>query len=438
MKSVLILSLVFPLFWIGTALASDYDSDLISRLADQGENAIRLFFTHPPEMLDPAIYGSEKAMIDLIEGARNEILFEAYYIQKSLSTGFVEALKTAANRGFPIRIILAELPSKDEAYADELRKFPNVQIRFFDLKKENWLYGSVHTKTIMADGRLTTFGGVNYSYMGLHENRETNVVIDNSRLAMTMRALFERDWEMAGTGKPATTSVPALPRAGTLDFLLVEAAPVGLNHPKIRNIQPALKALIRQAKHEIVYEIDYYTMFGGLHDELLAAAKRGVNVKLLTEERSYSDGNPLYEPAREAVRAMSGSRIHGRILSLAPYGKIFNRGMMHSKSMVVDGNLVFIGSNNISRSGLLYSRETGVIFRSATVAAKLLDVFKKDFDDPLTLDVETYLEIQPSYTVEHANTDGSEKTIRIINGKTLEPHRTILVKDYRVIRRTDH
>ncbi|RCK78000.1 MAG: phospholipase [Candidatus Ozemobacter sibiricus] len=415
-----------------------FDETALPRLVDQGDARIRLFFTEPPELVTPDHLTSERAMVELIEAARHEILFEAYYIQKNLSPRFVRALDRAARRGVAMRIILAELTHKDEQYAAELAAFPNVQVRFLDLKKDSFLYGAVHTKTIIVDRRFSTFGGVNYSYMGLNENRETNVLIDDERVAATLRALFDHDWAKAGGETQSPPEIPTVPRAGPLDFLIVEAAPAGLNHPAVPNLQPALIAMIRQAKREIVYEIDYYTAFGGIHEELLAAAARGVEVTLLIEERSWSDPNPLYEPARQAIRALAGSPVRARIWSLAPYGRIFNRGMMHSKAMVVDGDLIFIGSNNISKSGLLYSRELGVIFRSATLGRRLLAVFRRDLADPLALDVATFLTVRPLYEVPRSDAEGKNKTIRLIDGRTLRPFRTIEVQNRRVVRVIDH
>lgn len=434
-----ILILVWSVMVSGAALAlPGFDGTALARLTDQDGSRIRLFITEPPELVTPDHLTSEKAMVELIDAAQEEILFEAYYIQKDLSAAFVRALDAAARRGVAIRIILAELQYKDAAYAAELEAFPNVEVRFLDLKKDSFLYGSVHTKTILVDRRFSTFGGVNYSYMGLHENRETNVVIDDPAVAATMRALFLRDWTQAASDEPHLSDIPTLPRSGPLSFLVVEAAPAKLNHPAVPNLQPALIALIRQAQREIVYEIDYYSAFGGIHDELLAAARRGVAVSLLIEERSFSDPNPLYEPARQAIRALAGAGVTAKVWSLAPYGKIFNRGMMHSKSMVVDGDLVFVGSNNISKSGLLYSREMGVIFRSARVGGKLLEIFRRDFADPLALDVATYLARQPLYDVPRANADRSEKEIRLIDGRTLRPFRTVHVRDRRVAEIIDH
>ncbi len=439
MNRWMILAMALMVMAGGAALAlSGFDETALTRLTDQDGNRIRLFVTEPPELVTPDHLTSEKAMVELIGQAQEEILFEAYYIQKDLSAAFVRALDAAARRGVAIRIILAELPYKDAAYAAELASWPTVEVRFLDLKKDSFLYGSVHTKTILVDRRYSTFGGVNYSYMGLHENRETNVVIDDPAVAATMRALFLRDWTQAAAGEPHLSDIPTLPRTGPLSFLVVEPAPARLNHPAVPNLQPALVALIRQAKREIVYEIDYYSAFGGIHDELLAAARRGVSVSLLIEERSFSDPNPLYEPARQAIRALAEAGVTAKVWSLAPYGRIFNRGMMHSKSMVVDGDLVFVGSNNISKSGLLYSREMGVIFRSARVGANLLAIFRRDFADPLALDAAVYLARQPLYEVPRANADRSEKEIRLIDGRTMRPFRTVLVRDRRVAEVIDH
>jgi phosphatidylserine/phosphatidylglycerophosphate/cardiolipin synthase-like enzyme len=79
-------------------------------------------------------------------------------------------------------------------------------------------------------------------------------------------------------------------------------------------------------------------------------------------------------------------------------GIVENRGMMHSKAAVIDSELVYVGSANVSKSGLLYSREAGVIFKSKPVAAQLLEIFNADLNNPFCLDAKSAVKHRYSYS----------------------------------------
>jgi phosphatidylserine/phosphatidylglycerophosphate/cardiolipin synthase-like enzyme len=383
------------------AMGYSFHRGIIDNLKEIDAGRVTIVETTPPELNSPAVINSEEAFTALMDKAEKEIIFETYYIQKNVSSKFLDSIRNAAERGVKIKLLLADITHADKTLAVELQsKYSGVELRFLDLKKFRNIYGSVHCKTILVDNRYTVVGGTNYSFMGFFENRETSVIIDDVDFAFNMRKIFELDWYIAGA--MAENTVPVVNyenyRPRHSEFLLVEAAPNIFNNPYIANYQPTLSYLFDSAKKSIFFEIDYYSDFGGVYESLKAARDRGVDVKILIEERTYTDENPLYQSARNGIDKLINEGFAVYLFNLAPMGIVENRGMMHSKAAVIDSELVYVGSANVSKSGLLYSREAGVIFKSKPVAAQLLEIFNADLNNPFCLDAKSAVKHRYSYS----------------------------------------
>ena len=437
--ATLVLSLYFISSLASPSYALEFHSRALDELSPAADGTVTIVESTPPEMDCPKSVNAETGFTALVENARYELLFESYYIQKGVSDKFIAALKSAARRGVRIKMLLADIAPADKTLAVELvSEFPGIQVRYINLRKSRWLYGSVHCKTVIADEKFTSCGGTNYSYAGFFENRETSVIIDDQNFARNMKSIFERDWNMAAPGSTFAGSMsPSDSVAGTIskndpnrancgnlafekplpsDFLLLEAAPAELNNPYIHNMQPTLGYLIDRARRNIFMEMDYISDFGGVAAALERAMARGVAVTLIIEHRSYFDENPLYQPARDCIVRLAKTGMDVRLFNLSPLGRIDNRGMMHSKAAVIDDEWIFVGSANISKSGLLYSREAGVIFRNKKVAAALLEIFEKDRTNPFCLPAAEAVAGDHSYEVRKGKVPGTKVFVRRAKG----------------------
>lgn len=416
------ISIAAVLFIIqSSALCETFHKNILGELKEIESDRVVIVETTPPELNSPAEINSEEAFTALMDKAKEEIIFETYYIQKNVSSKFISSIKNAAERGVKIKMLLADITSADKTLAVELgSKYANIDIRFLDLKKFSFLYGSIHCKTIIVDNRYTVVGGTNYSFMGFFENRETSVVIDDLNFSFNMRKIFELDWNIAGA--LASNLEPKIdynaykPRPS--NFLLIEAAPGILNNPYIANYQPTLSYLFDTARKSIVFEIDYYSDFGGLYESLKSAKERGVDIKIIIEERSYYDENPLYQSARNGIDKLIADGFDVYLFNLGPLGIVENRGMMHSKAAVVDSELVYVGSANISKSGFLYSREAGVIFKSKDIAARLLEIFRADLENPFCVIAKSSVDNKYSYTRYKKNQNEDNVVYLRKNGET--------------------
>ena len=123
------------------------------------------------------------------------------------------------------------------------------------------------------------------------------------------------------------------------------------------NSRRALQGLIDGARHTLdLYEEEVDD--GAIETHLIAAAHRGVRVRLLTS--AISSG----------VTRLRAGRVSVGVLK-TPY--------IHAKAIVADSRLVFVGSENVSATSLDSNREMGVILGIPSLAAVVSARFAGDW-----------------------------------------------------------
>ena len=128
-----------------------------------------------------------------------------------------------------------------------------------------------------------------------------------------------------------------------------------------QNPQEGLVRLIREARRSFsgaFYEISSAPVI----DELLAAKKRGVRVRIVTEEDNAC-----------------GPGINRLMAAGVPVVTDGRKGLMHHKFAVVDGEQVWTGSYNITDSGARRNDNNAILIRSPELASLFLEEFREMF-----------------------------------------------------------
>lgn len=120
--------------------------------------------------------------------------------------------------------------------------------------------------------------------------------------------------------------------------------------------------LIRDAKYEIKLEV-YEFSSKELADALIDAKQRGVSIKVILEPSVYQN-NGIF-------RYLINNGID------VSWAKNFQN--THSKFMIVDDKIVFVGSMNWSENSLKKNREASVIVYSKEVSKRFEEIFDADF-----------------------------------------------------------
>ena len=141
-----------------------------------------------------------------------------------------------------------------------------------------------------------------------------------------------------------------------------------------RGYYPAVHEAITNAKksiHITAFELLYYDNYkesleNQIITDLIAAQKRGVDVRIVLDE--YSDTNPSTN-AYEYVKR-NGVKIK--------YDS--NKTTTHSKLIVIDGKVVILGSTNFSYYALEKNNEVDVIISSEKTAEYFERYFQRLWD----------------------------------------------------------
>ncbi|MGB9698799.1 MAG: phospholipase D-like domain-containing protein [Thermodesulfobacteriota bacterium] len=141
------------------------------------------------------------------------------------------------------------------------------------------------------------------------------------------------------------------------------------------NYFPIARKIIQEAKSSIrvmMFEMAYYekhpeTPSNLLIKELIAARQRGIKVEVILEVKESRD--------RTTVR----NQQTGKILAAGGVEVIYDSPLktMHAKCLVVDEQIILLGSTNWTFYALTNNNEVSILMRSPELARELIEYFKK-------------------------------------------------------------
>lgn len=119
-----------------------------------------------------------------------------------------------------------------------------------------------------------------------------------------------------------------------------------------------------------------------VHAALDAAAKRKVNVRVLTSVCGLGmDGTAAYKNLNDLKK-------RGVIVKGTPFPANETVPYIHAKTITVDHQVLFLGSENFSFNSLTKARELGIVFKDAAIEAKMSALFEKDWAQAVEIPVD--------------------------------------------------
>ena len=166
------------------------------------------------------------------------------------------------------------------------------------------------------------------------------------------------------------------PAAAPTALELVETAPVetSLDHPDLADAWQVWPAMIAQAKERLDLNEFYLANNPGSRLEpvvqaVLEAVRRGVQVRLLCEEK-------FYKTYPETIDRLGAGGVAVRRFDAK---QLFGGGVLHAKYFVVDDREAFLGSQNFDWRSLEHIQELGVRTQAAHVVKGLHAIFEMDW-----------------------------------------------------------
>jgi cardiolipin synthase A/B len=229
-----------------------------------------------------------------------------------------------------------------------------------------------HVRAVVVDGRIGYTGGFGLADYWLgngrseNEWRESNARFEGPSVAQ-LQATFSSGWAEA-TGELITGELFFPPRAfaevGTIEAGVLHSVPTIGSTPAER----FLALSITGARRTLYISNSYFVPDDDFRDLLVRAAKRGVDVRVLTAGDKSDVKTTVYAGrARYPELLKSGVRVYEYVPT-----------MMHAKTFVVDGVWSTVGSLNFDNRSLVFNNESNIVALDEQVGATLDSLFLED------------------------------------------------------------
>jgi len=353
-------------------------------------------------ILDNAdIRNAHEVWIEMIDGARQSLDFEEFYISNQPGEQLEDVLKAvfrAGERGVKVRFIVdAGMYKTYPETVDSLVRQKNISVRVIDYRK---LAGGIqHSKYFTVDGSEVFIGSQNFDWRALNQIHELGVRIRNTEAVRVFQDLFDLDWKLAEKNDTAqideflhrtTYPMPIRDVEGPGDTLvyLTTCSPLVLDPDTTLWDETNIVKLIDAAKQDVVLQFLTYSpltygkgYYSVLNDALTRAAQRGVRVKLIVSDweksaRQVEQLKKLAAIPNIEVKFSSIPDLPNRYISFAR--------VEHCKYVVADSTLCWIGSSNAEKSYFYNTRNVGVVVWNTRIAGLLRRVFMMDWNGPYT------------------------------------------------------
>ena len=334
-----------------------------------------------PDLRDPVTVWSE-----MFDNAKKDIVIGQFYAVTKPGSAFekvVERLAAAGQRGVKIRFLIDQkgVGLSEASTLERLKAIPNLELRILDFSKLTG-NGIIHAKYLVVDGKEAFIGSQNFDWRAFEHIHETGLRITDAKIVGEVLAVFNQDWRAQGLlakgGKvPEVNKKVVAADYRQVAYLL--ASPNKYNTRGIGDSESGLPALLAEAKTEVrVQLLDYAPVSYGpngtrpyyavIDNAVRAAANRGVKVKLMV-----SNWN-LEMPAQAYLKSLAvlpNVEIRVVTLPMSSSGFIPFARVIHSKTMVIDNQVAWVGTSNWSGGYMDASRNFEVVMRNEKMAERL-------------------------------------------------------------------
>ncbi len=357
----------------------------------------------------PLIYGNRTtllfdgpqamgAMQNAIRGAQDSINLETYiFDQDELGQQFAQLLIEKQMAGVQVNILYDSIGSLQtpKVFFDRMRAAGIKLIEFNPvnpLKRVGaWrLNNRDHRKILVVDGKIAFTGGVNitedYSRSSLFRSgsggrsstelgwRDTHIQIEGPAVA-AMQLLFLDAWASQREGEILDREYfPPLPEVGDKLVRVLGSKPDG-----DFEIYKAYLLAIQESRQSIHLTAAYFAPDVQLLEALKAAARRGVDVKVIFP--SISDAGLVFQAGRSFYTELLDSGI--KIYQL-------KASVLHAKTAVIDNTWSTVGSSNLDVRSFLHNSEVNLVILGTDFGATMESAFQEDLKNSLPVEKETW------------------------------------------------
>ena len=337
------------------------------------------------------------AMLRAIRGARHNVHVESYIFEADeVGQEFAQALVERRRAGVKVRVMYDAVGSIDTP-RDFFKQLSDQGIEVVEFNPVNT--GTVlteglrlnhrdHRKLTVVDGRVAFLGGINISSVYTPSGssggsggsspsggekkktpysdkpwRDTAVQLEGPVVTDLQRA-FVKMWEGAKKERiDARDLYPKLEPAGKQVVRAIDSSPEGGPNP----LYVGLISAIESAEKSVHITIAYFVPHQELLEALEAAARRGVDVRLILPSKTDSN-----------LVLYAGRSYYGELLDAGVHIYERKSRLLHSKTAVIDGVWSTVGSTNLDWRSLSTNAELNAVVLGPEFGEQLERSFEAD------------------------------------------------------------
>jgi cardiolipin synthase len=353
------------------------------RLPIVGGNQVKLLFN-----------GDETfpAMIKAIRSARQTINYAQYLYQDgAIAYELAEAFAERCRAGLEVNLLIdshggskipKEIPDLLVNAGCRFEWFRRIKIFQFITPWELLRYNyRNHRRILVIDGEIGFTGGHGVSDAWTGDGRtedhwrDTDVRVEGP-IVHQLQAAFVESWrETTGNVLGGDRYFPVLTPKGKVYAQVVKSSPFGGSFESYM----LFLLSIASARKSIHISNPYFLPDERMQEALLNAAKRGVRVVALTPGKI--DHKLVYWASRSGFEPLllGGIEIYE-----------YQAGLMHAKTMVVDGIWATVGSTNLDNRSFALNEEINLVVYDTTIAGQLEKAFAEDLKHSTKLTYEDW------------------------------------------------
>ena len=313
-----------------------------------------------------------EAMVADIEAAREHVHVLFYiWLPDNNGTRIAEALKRAATRGVTCRVMVDGLGSRTLVRSPLWTEMAGSGVRLaralpIDHPLFRVFFGRIdlrnHRKIVVIDNRITYCGSQNCADPAFLPKAKYAPWVDavmrfEGAVARQNQAVFAADW-MTYYDEDICPLLRQPIEAPTEGF----PAQVIASGPTVRHsaMPEMFASLIYSARHELVITTPYYVPDEALQGALCAAGNRGVAVSIVFPARNDDFAVAATSRSCYADLLVAGVNIYEYV-----------GGLLHTKSLTVDGQITLIGSANMDRRSFDLNYENNILLSDAALTGEM-------------------------------------------------------------------
>ena len=342
-------------------------------------NSVQLLFDGPATL---------RAMIEAVRSAKTSINLETYiFDQDPIGLQFAELLMEKRRQGVVVNVMYDSVGTigTPQAFFDNMRAAGVNMLAFNPINpakaKGNWsINNRDHRKILVVDGSVGFTGGINissdYANSSLFRSkrkpdnvdknkvgwRDTHIRLEGPAVA-TLQWAFINNWVRQERGElPQVDYFPRLAPAGDKFVRVLATEP-----NRHSEIYKSLLVAINEARKSVHITSAYFVPDQQTVDALVAAARRGVDVKLVLP--GVSDHGLVMHAGRAFYEELLAGGVRIFQLQVA---------VLHAKTAVIDGAWSTIGSANIDRRSFIHNYELNVVVIDPGFGRDMENAFNED------------------------------------------------------------